>query len=106
MHEIAAEIVAWALHTVAAAAGTSVLLLARWIHRVDKAFEAHRLCVSEHYVRREDYVHQISLVHSRFDGQSALLRDQAALLSRIDERTRSQADLLARIDERTRREGA
>ena len=102
MDEALAEIVGWALHTVAAVAGGLGLFLMRWIQRVEREkehqvqcltqqLESLRLHAAEHYLRREDYVPQMSLMQSKLDGMS----------EQIGERLASQEAMLARLDERS-----
>ena len=99
MDEIAAALIGWELYVMTGITGTCAAFLGAWVHVVDnrrrnleKAFEAHRLCIAEHYVRREDYVQQVSLVQSKLDGMRERIHDdlssQQAMLSRLDERTK------------------
>lgn len=49
---------------------------------LQRAFNDHRLCVAEHYVRRDDWVPMTSRV-------IGLLEDHTRMLARLDERTRA-----------------
>lgn len=51
------------------------------VGELERQLQEHRLCVAETYVRREDYVPQMSLIAAKLDAQ-------AVTLGRLDERTR------------------
>ncbi len=51
------------------------------LETIHREFHDYRLCAVEHYVRRDDYVPQTSLILSKLDAQQALL-------ARLDERSR------------------
>ena len=52
------------------------------ISELESRFNAHKLCVSENYVRRDDYVSHVSLISHKLDAQGQML-------ARVDERIRN-----------------
>lgn len=113
--EVLAEIVGWFLGVVGTAAGGGVILLLRWQRRTERhiaqiqqalsmANDAHgsvtdmerrlqevRLYVAERYMRREDIVPSLAQFDIKIDGL-------AALVARVDERTRMMSGPKERID--------
>lgn len=117
MDETIATIIGWELYVMTGVTGACAAFLATWIHRVDrsrhdlaervhsiaagmkdaagaseiarleKALASYRLCVAEHYVRRDDYVHQMSIVGVKLDGIGERQSSQQAMLERLDERS-------------------
>lgn len=117
MEEIVASLIGWELYVMTGVTGACAAFLATWIHRVDrsrhdlaervhgvamalegkagkaevasmeKALADHRFCVAEHYVRRDDYVHQMSMVGVKLDGIGERQSSQQATLERLDERS-------------------